>query len=131
MATVKMTCAMLRDAVRDGDGYVRADVARGPVIRRVWCQGWVLEDDGFACAMRDGTGDVRVERRARERALRAETYVVVRGTLASDDAHGRVVREADVVGVDDASVGTARSDAWLAEVAELWDGVFAAGLGCA
>ena len=131
MATVKLTCAMLHAATIARGGFARADVARGPVFTHVWCQGWVREDDGATCAVRDGTGDVRVERRARcASALREGAYVVVRGTLASDGDGRRVVREADVVHVEDASVARARADAWMVEVDEVWEDVFAVGLGC-
>lgn len=131
MATVKLTCAMLHAATIVPRGFARADVARGPLFTHVWCQGWVREDDGATCAVRDGTGDVRVERRARcASALREGAYVVVRGTLASDGDGRRVVREADVVHVEDASVARARADAWMVEVDEVWEDVFAVGLGC-
>jgi len=131
MATVKLTCAMVHATTILPHGFARADVARGPVFTHVWCQGWVREDDGATCAVRDGSGDVRVERRARaSSALREGAYVVVRGALASDGDGTRVVREADVVPVEDASVARARADAWMVEVQEVWEDVFAVGLGC-
>jgi hypothetical protein len=35
-----------------------------------------------------------------------------------------------VVPVEDASVARARADAWMVEVQEVWEDVFAVGLGC-
>jgi len=127
---VKMSCAMISDVEwrTDARAFARAH-ARGPPIARVWVQGECVDDDGVEARVRDGTGTVRVVRRVRERALRFGAYVVVRGALANEGGE-RAIRDADVVPIEDEGVARSRADAWVAEVDELWNVVYAAGLGC-
>jgi hypothetical protein len=91
----------------------------GPMFRRVWIQGEVLESVNNSSEMKvsDGTGEI-VVRTDGERVYETGKYVCCMGWLNKD----KVVQATHVSEVKERERKN-REIAWAVEVRELWDGV--------